>query len=188
MFMTSPDEIATIRVQTRLEYRLEREPAAHGASTPEYCGICDPLTGFTSIMTTSLRNNLQDVTDFYRDVAGDHLPAIVFVRPFESQAGHPANSTLKAYEDFVMDLVSRVQSNPSLWAKTAILVTVDEGGGYYDSGYIQPIDFFGDGTRIPLIAGICLSCLRAVATIYPTRRCAKTIRTCRSTVRQSATS
>jgi Phosphoesterase family len=29
---------------------------------------------------------------------------------------------------------------------------VDEGGGYYGSGYIQPLDFFGDGTRIPLIA------------------------------------
>jgi phospholipase C len=36
--------------------------------------------------------------------------------------------------------------------KTAILITYDEGGGYYDSGYIQPVDFFGDGTRIPLIA------------------------------------
>jgi phospholipase C len=30
-------------------------------------------------------------------------------------------------------------------------VTVDEGGGYYDSGYVQPVDYFGDGTRIPLI-------------------------------------
>jgi phospholipase C len=30
-------------------------------------------------------------------------------------------------------------------------VTFDEGGGYYDSGYIQPVDFFGDGTRIPLL-------------------------------------
>jgi len=30
-------------------------------------------------------------------------------------------------------------------------VTVDEGGGYYDSGYVQPLDFFGDGTRIPMI-------------------------------------
>jgi phospholipase C len=30
-------------------------------------------------------------------------------------------------------------------------VTLDEGGGYYDSGYIQPLDFFGDGTRIPLM-------------------------------------
>jgi len=28
---------------------------------------------------------------------------------------------------------------------------LDEGGGYYDSGYVQPIDFFGDGTRIPTI-------------------------------------
>jgi phospholipase C len=39
-----------------------------------------------------------------------------------------------------------------LWAKVAILVTVDEGGGYWDSGYIQILDAFGDGTRIPLIA------------------------------------
>ena len=34
---------------------------------------------------------------------------------------------------------------------TAIFVTFDEGGGYYDSGYVQPLDFFGDGTRIPMI-------------------------------------
>jgi len=39
-----------------------------------------------------------------------------------------------------------------LWGSTAIFVTFDEGGGYYDSGYIQPLDFFGDGTRIPIIA------------------------------------
>ena len=35
---------------------------------------------------------------------------------------------------------------------TAIFITFDEGGGYYDSGYVSPIDFFGDGTRIPMIA------------------------------------
>ena len=34
---------------------------------------------------------------------------------------------------------------------TAIFITFDEGGGYYDSGYVQPVDFFGDGTRIPLL-------------------------------------
>ena len=32
-----------------------------------------------------------------------------------------------------------------------IFITEDEGGGYYDSGYVQPLDFFGDGTRIPLL-------------------------------------
>jgi phospholipase C len=44
-----------------------------------------------------------------------------------------------------------VQANPAVWANTAVMITFDEGGGFYDSGYIQPIDFFGDGTRIPLI-------------------------------------
>jgi len=43
-----------------------------------------------------------------------------------------------------------VQASPE-WATTAIFITEDEGGGYYDSGYIQPVDFFGDGTRIPLL-------------------------------------
>jgi phospholipase C len=38
------------------------------------------------------------------------------------------------------------------WAETAIFVTVDEGGGYYDSGFLQPVDFFGTGPRIPMIA------------------------------------
>ncbi len=46
----------------------------------------------------------------------------------------------------------KVQANPSLWASTAIFITTDEGGGYYDSGYIQPVDFLGDGTRIPFFA------------------------------------
>ena len=32
-----------------------------------------------------------------------------------------------------------------------MIITFDEGGGYWDSGYVQPIDFFGDGTRIPML-------------------------------------
>jgi phospholipase C len=31
------------------------------------------------------------------------------------------------------------------------MITFDEGGGYYDSGFVQPLDFFGDGTRSPMI-------------------------------------
>ena len=45
----------------------------------------------------------------------------------------------------------RSAGQPELWASTAVFITFDEGGGYYDSGYIQPVDFFGDGTRIPLL-------------------------------------
>lgn len=121
-------------------------------TTNEYCSICDPLTGFKSIMTTPLKDNLQDVTQFYKDVTNvSTLPAVSFIRPFESKAGHPANATMPDFENFVANIIQRVKSDKQAWASTAIIITTDEGGGYYDSGYIQPIDFFGDGTRIPLI-------------------------------------
>jgi len=121
-------------------------------TTADYCGICDPLTGFTSVMTTSLKNNLQDVNSLYDDIKGGTVPAVAFVRPLEQMAGHPANAITPLYENFVTNLVNMVHDQPDLWKGTAILITVDEGGGYYDSGYIEPVNFFGDGTRIPLIA------------------------------------
>jgi phospholipase C len=80
------------------------------------------------------------------------LPAVSFVKPGGKLDGHPTSSKFGLYEAFVHKIVDAVQSNPKLWASTAILITVDEGGGYYDSGYIQPVDFFGDGPRIPMIA------------------------------------
>jgi phospholipase C len=117
-----------------------------------YCGICDPLTGYSSIMKTpSEEAKLQNYGAFLDDVQGGTLPAVSFVRPFESLAGHPADSTADLYEKFLQDLIAKVQANPDLWASSAIIITTDEGGGYYDSGYIQALDFFGDGTRIPLI-------------------------------------
>jgi phospholipase C len=128
--------------------------AVNGVPLPfhSYCGICDPLTGYISIMTTSLASRLQNYGAFLDDVHGGTLPAVSFVRPFEALAGHPADSTTDQYELFLQDLIKQVQSEPRLWAHTAIFITTDEGGGYYDSGYIQALDFFGDGTRIPFLA------------------------------------
>jgi len=118
-----------------------------------YCGICDPLTGYAQIMQTpSEYAKLQNYGAFLADVKGGTLPAVSYVRPFETLAGHPADSNADLYEKFLADLIAQVQANPTLWKSTAIFITTDEGGGYYDSGYIQPVDFFGDGTRIPLIA------------------------------------
>jgi phospholipase C len=117
-----------------------------------YCGICDPLTAYTSIETTAQAGNLQNYGAFLDDVHAGTLPAVSFVRPFEALAGHPADSTTDQYELFLQDLINQVKNNPSLWASTAIFITTDEGGGYYDSGYIQAVDFFGDGTRIPFLA------------------------------------
>ncbi len=116
-----------------------------------YCGICDPLTGYSTIMKNpSEEAKLQNYGDFLNDLQNNALPAVSFVRPFEALAGHPADSTVDLYEKFLNTLINRVQAS-SAWDSTAIFITVDEGGGYYDSGYIQPVDFFGDGTRVPFV-------------------------------------
>ncbi len=56
------------------------------------------------------------------------------------------------FEGMVKKIMDHLTANPELFASTVLFITVDEGGGYYDSGYIQPLDFFGDGPRIPMIA------------------------------------
>lgn len=124
-----------------------------GINRARYCPICDPLTRFGSIMTTGLRANLVGLDAFDRDLAdAATFPAVSFVVPPNAESGHPAFSTVAEFEAFVRDLVTKVEAHPELWKSTAILVTTDESGGNWDSGAIQTLDFFGDGTRIPLIA------------------------------------
>ena len=89
--------------------------------------------------------------EFYRDAESGNLPEVSFVRPYEPYSGHPGNSAVSAYEYFVLSIANEIISKPDLFATAAIVITFDEGGGYYDSGYIQPLDFFGDGTRIPML-------------------------------------
>jgi phospholipase C len=118
----------------------------------QYCNICNFFQYSTSIMTNaSSRANLQDTTDLYEAIRRGTLPAVSYVKPSGWLDGHPASSKLILLEGFVKKIVDDVQANPSLWATTAIFITMDEGGGYYDSGYVQPLDYFGDGTRIPMI-------------------------------------
>jgi len=126
---------------------------AIGATTDEYCNICNPFQYDTSIMSNpaQVAAHIQDTTNLYADIASGNLPAVSFVKPSGLVDGHPASSKLNLFEGFSKKIIDAVKANPELWKDTAIFVTFDEGGGYYDSGYVQPVDFFGDGTRIPMI-------------------------------------
>jgi phospholipase C len=118
----------------------------------EYCTICNPFQYDTSIMSNaSVRTaHIQDTINLYSDISGGTLPAVSFVKPSAFVDGHPASSKLDLFEAFTKKIVDEV-ANSSYANDTAIFITFDEGGGYYDSGYVQPLDYFGDGTRIPLI-------------------------------------
>ncbi len=124
-----------------------------GPQTDEYCNICNPFQYDTSIMANADTRNthIQDTANLYTDIANGVLPAVSFVKPSGLVDGHPASSKLDLFEGFTQKIVQAVQASPSLWNDTAILITFDEGGGYYDSGYVQQLDYFGDGTRIPMI-------------------------------------
>jgi phospholipase C len=124
-----------------------------GPSSDSYCNICNGFQYQTQIMTNPAvrTTHIVDTDQLYQDIRSGHLPAVSFVKPSGWVDGHPASSKWDLFEGFAKKIVDMVQANPRLWSTTAIFVTVDEGGGYYDSGYVQPLDFFGDGTRIPLI-------------------------------------
>jgi len=126
---------------------------AIGAGTDEYCNICNPFQYDTSIMADEGQRltHMLDTSVLYTDITNGTLPAVSFVKPSGLVDGHPSSSKLELFEGFVAKIVTLVQANPTLWANTAIFITFDEGGGYYDSGYVQALDYFGDGTRIPLI-------------------------------------
>jgi phospholipase C len=121
----------------------------NGPNADEYCNICNPFQYDTSIMSNpeQVAEHIQDSIDLYSDIANGTLPAVSIVKPSGYVDGHPASSKLDVFEGFSKKIVDQVLA--SRYAKdTAIFITFDEGGGYYDHGYVQPVDFFGDGTRI----------------------------------------
>ncbi len=127
--------------------------AAQGANSDEYCNICNPFQYDTSIMANAMvrEAHIQDLANLYSDISNVTLPAVSFTKPSGLVDGHPSSSKLNLFEGYVQKIVDAVQAVPVLWNETAIIVTFDEGGGYYDSGYVQPLDYFGDGTRIPMM-------------------------------------
>src|SRR5580693_4669164 len=119
-----------------------------------YCNICNFESYTNAIMGNPAQRaaHIKDATDFFAAVDDGSLPAVSFVKPDGLLDGHPASSKEDLFEGMARKVVDHLTANKELFESTVLFITMDEGGGYYDSGYIQPLDFFGDGPRIPLIA------------------------------------
>lgn len=118
-----------------------------------YCQICNPFQYATSIMSDpAVRTaHMKDTSDLIADIANNTLPSVSFGKPDGLLDGHPQSSKVDLFEAYVQNVLDALDANPHLKAETAVFITFDEAGGYWDSGFIQPLDFFGDGPRIPMI-------------------------------------
>jgi phospholipase C len=118
-----------------------------------YCQICNPFQYATSIMANSAVRtaHIKDTSDLITAIQNNTLPSVSFGKPDGLLDGHPSSSKVDLYEAYVLNILSALDANPELKAETAVFVTWDEAGGYWDSGFVQSIDFFGDGPRIPIL-------------------------------------
>ncbi len=118
-----------------------------------YCQICNPFQYASSIMGNPAQRaaHIKDTVDLLADIQGNTLPSVSFGKPDGLLDGHPSSSKIDLFEGYVQQVLTALDANPALKAETAVFITWDEAGGYWDSGFIQPIDFFGDGPRIPLL-------------------------------------
>ena len=130
--------------------------AVNGPTDPlslAYCDLCNFASYASSIMgdQTQRAAHIRDARDFFAAVNSGTLPAVSFVKPDGLVDGHPATSKLDLFEAMLRKILDTLTLKPELMETTALFITFDEGGGYYDSGFIQPLDFFGDGPRVPLV-------------------------------------
>jgi len=118
-----------------------------------YCQICNPFQYATSIMANPAvrQAHMKDTADLITAIENNSLPSVSFGKPDGLLDGHPQSSKVDLFEAYVLNVLNALDNNPELKAETAVFVTWDEAGGYWDSGYIQSFDFFGDGPRMPIL-------------------------------------
>jgi phospholipase C len=93
---------------------------------------------------------LQDEDDFVAALATDKLPAVSFIKPVGSNNEHSGYAELKTGEQHVLDLVNKIRQSKH-WDDTAVIITYDEYGGFWDHVAPPVKDMWGPGARVPAI-------------------------------------
>jgi len=96
------------------------------------------------------RAKIQDASAFERALADGTLPAVAFVKPHWADNAHANWSTVGAGDRLIGRMVEAVMAS-RYWPKAAIVVTYDEGGGWFDHVRPPTVDRFGLGTRVPTL-------------------------------------
>jgi phospholipase C len=83
------------------------------------------------------------------DIRDGRLPPVSWITPVHELSDHPEHSMCQG-ENWTTQVVNAIMRSP-MWKDTAIFVTWDEWGGFYDHVPPRRIDPFGFGIRVPLL-------------------------------------
>lgn len=120
-----------------------------GQQTAQTPGYWNPLPGFDTVKNDGQLGNIQSVAKFYTAAATGTLPSVSWIVPSNPVSEHNSvNQNLQNGEAFVTGLVNAVMNGP-LWNSTAIFVTWDDFGGFYDHVVPPSVDINGYGFRVP---------------------------------------
>ncbi len=113
-------------------------------------GIWNPLADFTDVKEDAQTGNIQSLTKFYEAVHTTGtcgLPAVSWIAPNSEVSEHPPAS-VSAGQAYVTTLVNSIMRSPC-WDSSAIFLSWDDWGGFYDHVVPPKVDENGYGLRVP---------------------------------------
>ncbi len=119
-------------------------PVHQSAKTP---GIWNPLPFFDTVKQDGQLQNITDVTNFYQDAKNGTLPAVSWITPSNPNSEHPT-ALVSDGQAWTTSLINAVMQGPD-WSSTAIFLTWDDWGGFYDNVVPPKVDQNGYGLRVP---------------------------------------
>ena len=94
--------------------------------------------------------HLKDYIDLAAGIERGDLPNVVFYKPQGNLNQHPGYTDVLSGDTHIADVIAKIKASP-LWASSAIIVTYDENGGFWDHVAPPPGDRWGPGSRVPAI-------------------------------------